>query len=87
MLGCGRAGPGRLGEGEQYIEGGERATSRSLGVTFTRHWELLEALVDDPDLAHIRFATFDGNQLTYRFRVIGIEAGGTIRLVEFAVVE
>ena len=28
---------------------------------FARHWDLLEALVDDPDFAHIRFATFDGD--------------------------
>jgi hypothetical protein len=54
---------------------------------FARHWDLLEPLVDDPDLAHVRFATFDGDQLAYRFRVIGMESGGTVRLVEFAIIE
>lgn len=53
---------------------------------FTRHWNLLETLVDDPDLAHIRFATFDGDDLAYRFRVIGMEIAGTVRLVEFAAI-
>jgi hypothetical protein len=37
--------------------------------------------------AHVRFATFDGDQLAYRFRVIGMESGGTVRLVEFAIIE
>jgi len=30
---------------------------------FDRHWALLETLVDDPDFGHIRFATFDGDEL------------------------
>lgn len=54
---------------------------------FARHWELLEPLVDDPALEHVRLATFDGDQLGYRFRVIAVAAGGTIRLVEFAVLD
>jgi hypothetical protein len=54
---------------------------------FGRHWELLEPLVDDADLAHIRFATFDGDLFSYRFRVIGMEAGGIVRLIEFAVID
>ena len=60
---------------------------------FGRHWDMLEPLVDDPDLVHIRFATFatfatfDGDQLRYRFRAIGLELGGTVRLVEFAMVD
>jgi hypothetical protein len=54
---------------------------------FGRHWEPLEPLVDDPDYDHIRFATFDGDQLTFRFRVIAVAAGETIRLTEFAVIE
>lgn len=53
---------------------------------FERHWELLEPLVDDPDFGHIRFATFDGDELSYRFRVIAVAAGGSIRLIEFAVI-
>ena len=85
----------------EYWEGVETETTR-IGSTreayqaldhdhvvgwFERHWELLEPLVDDPALHHIRFATFDGDQLAYRFRVIAIAAGGTIRLVEFAVLD
>lgn len=54
---------------------------------FARHWELLEPLVDDPDLAHVRFATFDGDSLLYRFRVIGMEVAGVVRLVEFAAID
>ena len=54
---------------------------------FERHWDLLETLTDDPSLGHVRFATFDGDQLAYRFRVIAIAAGGTIRLVEFAALD
>lgn len=53
---------------------------------FGRHWDLLEPLVDDPDLDYIRFATFDGDQLAYRFRVIAVAVGGSIRLVEFATI-
>ena len=53
---------------------------------FVRHWDLLEPLVDDPALDHIRFATFDGDPLAYRFRVIATQLGGTIRLVDFDVI-
>ena len=54
---------------------------------FRLHWDLLEVLVDDPDLVHVRFATFDGDLLSYRFRVIGMELAGVVRLVEFAVID
>lgn len=52
---------------------------------FARHWELLEQLIDDPGFEHIRFATFDGGGLAFRFRVIAVEAGGTVRLIEYSV--
>ncbi len=54
---------------------------------FGRHWEMLEPLVDDTYFDHIRFATFDGDQLAFRFRVIAVAAGGTTRLIEFAVID
>lgn len=54
---------------------------------FRSHWDLLEVLVDDPDMAHVRFATFDGDLLSYRFRVIGMELSGSVRLMEFAVID
>lgn len=54
---------------------------------FGRHWDLLEPLIDDSDYGHIRFATFDGDQLSYRFRVIAVAVGGSIRLIEFAVID
>ena len=54
---------------------------------FGRHWEMLEPLIDDPEYGHIRFATFDGDQLAFRFRVIAVAAGGTIRLIEYAVID
>lgn len=82
---------------EQVDEGtGRVGSSRAVYLTldhdhvvdwFGHHWDLLEPLVDDPQLGHIRFATFDGDQLRYRFRVIGLELGGTVRLVEFAVID
>ena len=31
---------------------------------FRLHWDLLEVLVDDPDMVHVRFATFDGELLS-----------------------
>ncbi len=54
---------------------------------FGRHWEMLEPLVDDREFDHIRFATFDGDDFRFRFRVIAVATGATIRLIEFAAVE
>ena len=53
---------------------------------FANHWELLERLTDDPVLDYLRFQGFDGDQLMYRFQVIGSSVGGVVRLIEFKVV-
>ena len=50
---------------------------------FGHYWDLLETLTDDPELSRLRFATFDSDHFACRFRVIALEVGGTIRLIEF----
>ena len=53
-----------------------------------RHWDLAEQLLDDSAHAHIRFNTFDAEDLAYRYAVTAIEGtSGAIVLAEFRLVD